>query len=1238
MSGSTGYSSEIEVSTMVKSVMTKGMWAGSVTRITIPDIQGAVVDGKSDIGVKLSSINSPHTPALLKAIDEIIVNATDHTKEFEKTPGRVTQIDISYDAQTGRITIRNDGVGMPVKEHAIMSKTRGRTVYSIEVAFSEFHAGTNVVKSSSNVKGGINGIGAKLTNVHSSEFTVEVVDTVNDIHYTQTWRDRKSITEPAIVVDISGGEPQKSYTSISFIPVYGALGYKVNVNGALLTISSRELDAWIRLRAHQSAAYVGSNVCVTYNGVRCETVNSNTLGKLLITQLGDTAEQVVIMTSTVLSSRAPYNLHPWDVSIVILPAGKKAGRRAASQNITIVNGVLSNRGAHVKYIRALLTAAVGARIAEVTQTTRKVTTSEALAGVQIVLCCAVPGADWGGQSKDELQISKAILENYSFSAKFLANVGTIIADRILTAKAKGKKKIVHDKYTPARNAGKSKRAYTYLMAAEGDSAITLLRDGITQNKKKMPHGGPSVDWCGIISLGGVIMNAVKNVTTIETGDGKTVRIRSTKLEECKRINALADAFGITRDFTYETKAERDTLNYGMLLLCVDQDLDGTGKIAPLVLAWIHLFWPNLIKYGMVGRLMTPLIRARPLKKSGGDAVEFYYQSALDDWLVADETRAKRYDIKYYKGLASHDTDEGRAMFTPEAFKEKIYTYTMDDTADAKFNVYFGNSPNLRKIALATPVKHLSSVELKDMMKTQTIPVGRVQLDIDAKSYKADAICRQIPGCVDGLNPARRKVILGAMLRFTSGSSKPIKIYQLGGFVADKCYYHHGDMSLNGTITSMAKSFIGECKYPYLVSVGQFGSRHGDAAGSPRYISVKPSEIVNVVLPPEDRYLPVFVYEDGDRAEPQYFVPTVPMNILESYAIPSEGWAHTSVGRDLESVLSVVEAYIDGDEVLNSLADAMHQSGATREILADIDVASITWPLPPDTDGYISEVRQYRGQPHSFGHYYWDEDTRTITVVDLPMGVHTMKFLKRITCLRKDGTPNVRDEYIESIRDNSSAEEINIEIVLRKGAYDQICAKYENTEFIHPIEAMLLLRVSLKPNLNYYGANGGVLEFKSSYLAALLYWAPIRKKMYFDRLTRIRILTGLKIDEGDAIIRYIAMSAELGLSKIDDLDTASAMLDEHKFPKFNSSLLNRPEYTTNDSLERLVTTGPGATHDYIFNLRERDLVVRSVAKRAAQIEVMHAKHAKVTAQLAERPTPGGSVWLGEIEAFRKCVAK
>jgi hypothetical protein len=99
-----------------------------------------------------------------------------------------------------------------------------------------------------------------------------------------------------------------------------------------------------------------------------------------------------------------------------------------------------------------------------------------------------------------------------------------------------------------------------------------------------------------------------------------------------------------------------------------------------------------------------------------------------------------------------------------------------------------------------------------------------------------------------------------------------------------------------------------------------------------------------------------------------------------------------------------------------------------------------------------------------------------------------------------------------------------------------------------------------------------------------------------------------------------------------------MLDEHKFPKFNSSLLNRPEYTTNDSLERLVTTGPGATHDYIFNLRERDLVVRSVAKRAAQIEVMHAKHAKVTAQLAERPTPGGSVWLGEIEAFRKCVAK
>jgi len=74
--------------------------------------------------------------------------------------------------------------------------------------------------------------------------------------------------------------------------------------------------------------------------------------------------------------------------------------------------------------------------------------------------------------------------------------------------------------------------------------------------------------------------------------------------------------------------------------------DGTGKIAALVLVWIYLFWPALIKAGYIGRFMTPLVRAYPEK--GNDIVEFFYEEELQKWLDDDPSRAKKYQIIYYK--------------------------------------------------------------------------------------------------------------------------------------------------------------------------------------------------------------------------------------------------------------------------------------------------------------------------------------------------------------------------------------------------------------------------------------------------------------------------------------------------------------------------------------------------------------------------------------------------------------
>jgi DNA gyrase/topoisomerase IV subunit B len=1292
---------KIELSTIKEQAKKHGMWAGALTPCSIANLMGvALVEAPTPVepastdtscaaattaagALGLVEIARPHTPALLKIIDEIVVNATDHAKAQERVPRQhVTVIDITYDGE--RVSVYNDGPGLPVAIHSAATATAGYDVYAPEVSFSRFLSGTNMSKEKDpeNIKGGINGLGAKLTNLHSVDFTVETVDWPSRLYYRQQFQDGLDVRNEPTIVNLRtqhglGPREAVAHTRVSFIPSYGTLGYKP-VGRALAPADAADLTAWLRLRAHQAAAYVGSRASVTFNGALCATTSAAALGHLILAQYGEQSSGGLVLAASAKAAEAPYSYYPWDVAIVVLPAGKKTMRRAA-HNMLIVNGVVSNKGSHVRYLKKLVSDAVeeklrkalkrapaksvlakamkaasakgiaapakgaGAKVSSTAAATakpkpsndKKMSTVETLAGVRFVMCGAIPGADWNGQSKEDLQVSPDILARYRLTDTFLKQVGAAVTERILQEQGSASTKVVHEKYTKAEHAGKAARANTYLLAAEGDSAIGLLKDGLTQTRKTGP-GGPSLEWCGIISLQGVIVNAAREVTTLETSGGETINVRSEKLRTNKRLMALADALGLRYDRKYETPEELATLAYGKLLICVDQDLDGTGKIAPLVLVWINLFWPALLKAGRIGRFVTPVARAYP--KARGAPVEFYYEEELRRWLGEDAGRTAAHNIKYYKGLAAHDEDEVRRMFEPRAFRGAIHTYTVDDITPRLFEVYFGADPGLRKTALVTPVAFLSVEEARALRDRREIPIGRVQLNIDTKAYKNNAIERQIPGAPDGLNPARRKILQGAFVRFRGESAaKELKVFQLGGTCADKMHYHKGEASINGAIVHMAQAFTGARLYPYLVGVGQFGSRHGDKAGSARYIGVKPSPLMRVTFPAADRWHLPYVFEDGERAEPRYFVPVVPMAALESYFIVSEGWNHDSYGRDLDATLAVVLAYIGGDAGLVAAGGRLHAEGATPNVMAEVARLAKLWPLPPSTRGYTGEVRDYRGEAYSFGAYVWDAAARAVTISDLPIGLATVKYLETLLAPGLRGKANPREAFIESIANQSTTDSVSLVVKLREGAYAEIESNFGDEE-IDPIEDALMLRCSLRPHLNYFSAAGGVLEFGSCYLAAILYWAPLRRDVYRARFEREKIVTELRIVEEEAIIRYTAYADKMALSSLQDDEAASKILSAAGFPMLHSELLHKPLYATNDELRSLVLSGPGASYDYLLNLRERDLVVQAVTRREKVVAGLRDAHARVLAVLAERPTPGASIWLAELEAFKAVVAE
>lgn len=57
-----------------------------------------------------------------------------------------------------------------------------------------------------------------------------------------------------------------------------------------------------------------------------------------------------------------------------------------------------------------------------------------------------------------------------------------------------------------------------------------------------------------------------------------------------------------------------------------------------------------------------------------------------------------------------------------------------------------------------------------------------------------------------------------------GARSSWQVVQLAGYVSEHSAYHHGEASLNGTITAMAQNYTGSNNLNLLTPGGQFGTR------------------------------------------------------------------------------------------------------------------------------------------------------------------------------------------------------------------------------------------------------------------------------------------------------------------------------------------------------------------------------------------------------------------------------
>ena len=138
--------------------------------------------------------------------------------------------------------------------------------------------------------------------------------------------------------------------------------------------------------------------------------------------------------------------------------------------------------------------------------------------------------------------------------------------------------------------------------------------------------------------------------------------------------------------------------------------------------------------------------------------------------------------------------------------------------------------------------------------------------------------RSIPCICDGLKPSLRKIIYSC---FKRNLKKEIKVSQLAGYVSENSNYHHGEASLYESIIGLAQNYVGSNNVELLEPIGQFGTRlvGGQDSGAPRYIFTKLAQLTSLLFNPQDNPLLEYNNDDGDKVEPLWYIPILPLILI-----------------------------------------------------------------------------------------------------------------------------------------------------------------------------------------------------------------------------------------------------------------------------------------------------------------------------------------------------------------------
>ena len=734
------------------------------------------------------------SPGLVKIFDEILVNAID---QYSLSPKKVACIEVNIEPDKS-VTVYNAGVGIPIKKHPT------ENIWNPELIFGHLLTSSNYNDNEQRVTGGRNGYGAKLANVFSSKFKIEISD--GKKMYEQTWTNNMSKMDPPVITDVS----RLPYVKVNFSPDWSRFGG-----------SPGNFEKVVEKRTWDAALWC-PKAQVYFNRKLLEVTNLQEYAKM---------HGLAAYGSTSLTLEGP--------ALMDVVVGHS--RSGGFQQCSWVNGISTTKGgSHVdKVVKTL--------VEQISKDKRCSTLKPAQikSSLFVFVRATIINPTFSSQTKAEC--TSKISDTTNFPPKFIKDVfssgvlddlvskGVTAVDKELKKTDGSKKSRITGvpKLDDANWAGTHRSAECTLIITEGDSAKALAVAGLSIVGR---------DKFGVFPLRGKPRN-VRDATIKQ-------------VTENEEFSNLKKILGLQHGKIYNSLRE---LRYGRLMIMTDADLDGS-HIKGLVLNMIHVYWPKLIELGFLVSMVTPVIKEG---KTWFFTEEEYRRSATGSG-----------PIKYYKGLGTSTSAEAKEYF------KQIDKLTVIFNSDPKLNesmtlAFSKAQADDRKEWLA---KHMSN-------PPKGIPYGHTKsvtvsdfIHRDMANFSAEDIKRSIPHVADGLKPSQRKVIYAALKR---NLNQDMKVAQLAGYVAEQTAYHHGEASLQGTIVNLAQNFVGSNNLNLLEPSGQFGTRlaGGKDAASSRYIFTRLAPYTKKIFDPSDNEVLSYMVDDGQQVEPEFYVPVVPMILV-----------------------------------------------------------------------------------------------------------------------------------------------------------------------------------------------------------------------------------------------------------------------------------------------------------------------------------------------------------------------